>query len=168
MPIPTVNHSRIAYYVRRYAESNMSATVTVVRKYKPVFNETTGELASASPSVIYTGKARVATSSGPLTYAVGDESSYFQALTVSIPVVTADVMVDDLVLVTAHPGDPAVVGRVFRVTDVEAGGQWMAARKLSVVGVADSQQWSWVQIPFQTSYAPLVAAGGSTTMTGTP
>jgi hypothetical protein len=44
------------------------------------------------------------------------------------------------VLVTAHE-DPLMVGRYFRVADVEAGGQFPAVRRMSVAGVEATEEW---------------------------
>lgn len=159
--LPAVNYTRVTYYARRYAESNMISTVSIVRKTDPAFNALTGEVVSSPPLAVYDGKARIWTVSGPVQYNFGDEPTFFSSAFVSIPAVTAeDPMVDDLVLVVTHPGDSAMVGRVFQVKDVEAGGQWMSSRRLQVQGVQESKQWLWPTV-IQGFVAEATASGGS-------
>jgi hypothetical protein len=138
-----INHQRVIVVAREFAESNMTAEVSITRKASAVFDAETGSLTSGEPVVVYEGKARIYTVQGPVQNSYGDEPTYFSSTIVSVPVVTATLpRVDDLIEVTAHMADPIMVGRVFRVQDVEAGGQWMAARKLQVTGVQESQQWA--------------------------
>lgn len=141
-PSTKINHNRVIAVAREFAESNMTAMVSITRKAAPVFDPETGGLASGEPIVVYEGKARIYSATGPVTYNIGDEPTYFSSTMVSIPVITDDIpRVDDLVTVLEYLSDPLMVGRTFRVQDVEAGGQWMAARKLQVTGVQESQQW---------------------------
>ena len=126
---------------RAYAEANMIATVRIERPVEPVFDRTTGQLGMPADSTVYEGKARVYGVSGPATYALGDEPQYFSSTFVSIPLGSTLPRVDDVVEVTDHP-DPAIVGRFFRVQDVEAGGQMPVAHRLQVVGIQPSKQWS--------------------------
>ena len=140
--IPTIDHERTMRVAREFAESNMTATVAITRKSAPVFDPQTGGLASADPDIVYIGKARIYTVQGPMTMSYGDEPAYFSSSIVSIPVITTELpRVDDLIRVLDYPSDPTMKDRFFRVQDVESGGQWMAARKLQVTGVQESQQW---------------------------
>ena len=162
MPLPRINYDLVLYYTRRFAESNMRSTVSVLRKPEPVYDPASGRVASADPEVIYSGVARIAPVTGPLSYVLGDESQQFQQAMVSIPAVTDDLpAVKDLVVVSAHPGDPTVVGRVFQVLDVEAGGQWLASRRLQVVGVQEAPYWSRL-VKMVTAAASAAAGGGVT------
>lgn len=138
----TIDHDRTVRVAREFAESNMTATVRITRKAAALFDPQTGGLVSGDPVIIYEGKARIYTVQGPVTMAYGDEPAYFSSSMVSVPVITPTMpRVDDLVEVLTHHSDPMMVGRYFRVQDVESGGQWMAARKLQVSGVQESQQW---------------------------
>lgn len=127
---------------QRYAESNMTATVRVSRLADPTLNVTTGVL-SADPAgdTVYEGAGRVWTVAGPLTMGIGDELSTFSSTFVSIPMSADLPHVDDLVEITAH-SDPTMVGRAYRVMDVEAGSQIPAARKMQVQGIQSSPEWS--------------------------
>ena len=127
---------------QRYAESNMTATVRVSRLADPTLDTNTGIL-SADPAgdTVYEGAGRVWTVAGPLTMGIGDELSTFSSTFVSIPMSADLPHVDDLVEITAH-SDPTMVGRAYRVMDVEAGSQIPAARKMQVQGIQSSPEWS--------------------------
>lgn len=127
---------------QRYAESNMTATVRVSRLADPTLNVTTGVLtADPAGDTVYEGAGRVWTVAGPLTMGIGDELSTFSSTFVSIPMSADLPHVDDLVEITAH-SDPTMVGRAYRVMDVEAGSQIPAARKMQVQGIQSSPEWS--------------------------
>lgn len=131
---------------RRFAESNMVSVVRITRTGSAVLDEMTGVLATPEPSMVYEGKARVAIVSGPVTMSLGDEPQYFSGSSVSIPVVVASherltPLVDDLIEILVHD-DPLLVGLVFRVLDVEAGGHMQAARRMQVTGAQRAQNWS--------------------------
>lgn len=140
-------------YARRYAESNMTATVTITRYAAPDLNDVTGRLNPVRLTGVYTGKARVYVLVGPILLGIGDESQEFQNSYVSIPISAwlpndldvlteyeTDVRVDDVVHIDAH-SDPGLVGRSFRVTDVESGGQYPAVRRMHVMGVEDTSHF---------------------------
>ncbi len=125
-----------------YAEGNMIATVRLTRPAKPVFDRRTGGLAAmGAEGVIYSGPGRVYGVQGPVQYAVGDEPTYFSSTFVSIPITAGKPRVDDVVEVLDHP-DPNIVGRSFRVQDVEAGGQIPVVHRMQVVGIQASRQWT--------------------------
>lgn len=127
---------------QRYAESNMTATVRVSRLADPTLNVTTGILtADPAGDTVYEGAGRVWTVAGPLTMGIGDELSTFSSTFVSIPMSADLPHVDDLVEITAH-SDPTMVGRAYRVMDVEAGSQIPAARKMQVQGIQAGPEWS--------------------------
>lgn len=131
-----------AVAAQRYAESNMIAAVSISRPTALVFNQTTGALVETSAAPLYVGKARITPMSGPLQFSVGDEPQFYSAASVSIPLAAPVPRIDDVLTVTAHP-DPAVVGRVFRITDVTGAGEIPDCRRLSVVGVQHSRTQSY-------------------------
>lgn len=149
-----VNHALVERFVRSYAESNMRATVRVLRPQPAVFDPVTGALVAVSAGEVYSGPARIYTVAGPMTYAVGDEPQHYSSTYVSIPVRAADgtmfaeiPQVEDIVEVLASPGDPEMVGRFFQVQDVESAGQWTVVRRMQVVGIQSSPQWSSEALP---------------------
>lgn len=145
----TVSSEMAVAYARRYAESNMTAAVTITRFKDPLLDPLSGELTPVWDTGVYEGKARVYVLVGPVLLGIGDESQEFQNSYVSIPIsvviddveYTTDPRVDDLVTVTAHL-DPMMVGRAFRVTDVESGGQYPAVRRMHVMGVEDTSHFA--------------------------
>lgn len=124
-----------------YAEGNMIAMVKVTRPTAPVFDRDTGGLAAmGADSVRYEGKARVYSVTGPVQYALGDEPTFYSSTFVSIPITAPIPRVDDVVEILSHP-DPNIVGRSFRVQDVEAGGQIPVVHRMQVVGIQASREW---------------------------
>lgn len=129
-------------YAQAYAEGNMIATVKVTRPSTPVFDRTTGGLASmGAETVVHEGEARIYSVSGPQQYAMGDEPQYFSNTFVSIPITATKPRIDDVVEVLTHP-DPNLVGRSFRVQDVEAGGQLPVVHRMQVTGIQSSRVWN--------------------------
>ena len=130
---------------RRFAESNMTATVTITRPDSAIFDTDTGDLDAVTGDKVYEGKARVYTVSGPMSYGLGDENQYYQASYVSVPLeddLRNPVLpqIDDLIHIDSHH-DPLIEGKYYRVTDVEGSGQYVASRRLQVVGAQNSRTW---------------------------
>lgn len=136
-----VDDNAVTKYARRYAEANMTAQVKIVRMFEPFLDDATGELHVDEQFVVYEGKARVYGVSGPMTMNLGEEPQYFSSTYVSIPYSATTTRVDDVIEVTAHK-DWTLVGRSFRVMDVEGGGQYPAVRRMQVTGIQNSKQWA--------------------------
>lgn len=143
-----VRHGTVETYVRRYARFNMRNTVRITRPTTPVFDPLTGVLIRSGDELIYEGIARIYTVQGPMTYSLGDEPQRYSSTYVSIPV-TDELgaplplpRIEDVIEVLIAPGDTTLEGRTFQVQDVEAGGQWMAVRRLQVAGIQASKQWT--------------------------
>lgn len=151
MPNNWDDHKWALRYARRFAERNMTAWVRIVRMKQPAFDDANGVVTPVvSDSInglgeVYYGPARVYTVSGPVTYSLGDEQQYYSSSYISIPVAIEDAVpapqVDDVIEVVQHD-DPLMAGRMFRVMDVEAGGQWIAARRMQVTGIQRARNWS--------------------------
>lgn len=140
-----VKSTLVELYARRFVESNMTAFVEITRPGEPDFVSSSGELEADSGPVVYEGKARVYTVSGPVTLELGDDPQYFSSAVVSVPLVDdfgVNVLpqVNDLVEIQEHP-DPLMLGRRFRVMDVEAGGQFAVLRRMQVVGIQRGRTW---------------------------
>jgi len=147
---PVIKTATIHRLACKYTEANMTATVRIARMQQPAeYTDDDWSNVSTQLQVTYEGKARLwgVSSAGANDY--GDEMTAFSSSYVSLPLTVGDdneppdVQVDDIVLVLTHP-DPAVVGRSFRVMDVDAGGQFPAARRLQVTGVQRSRNWEFV------------------------
>lgn len=116
---------------RRQAEALMGSMCVISRKTGTVRDETTAKDTDVF-TPIYTGKCRV---SFPNTRAyglsAGSQSFERQLPTVSIPVEaagSADVHVNDVVLITANPLDAGMVGVRFRVAGIHSMTQGTARR----------------------------------------
>lgn len=129
---------------RAYAELNMVSQVTITRP-GPLTAATGHDMAASTATGVYVGKARVYSTSGPQWGTWGDDVQAAQATYVSIPLeVAGDVtspVVDDIVEVTTHL-DPLMVGRFFRIVDVEQAGQIPAVRRMQVVGIEQQPSWT--------------------------
>lgn len=145
---PVIKTATIARLARKYTEANMIARVRVARMAAPTEGDELDWSNTATQlRVTYEGRARIWSVAGAGANDYGDEMTAFSSSYVSLPLTVddeaTDVQVDDIVLVLEHP-DPAVVGRAFRVMDVDAGGQFPAARRLQVTGVQRSRNWEFV------------------------
>lgn len=157
--MPQYNTREALLMARRYAESNMTAEVRIVRmdKIRPDY-VVDGQWNADEMMDVYRGKARVYNVQGPLTMGIGDAPSYYSSTYVSIPSMELDPLskpsqfaglsprVDDLVEVVYHD-DPYMIDRKFRVLDVEAGGQFPVVRRMQCVGIQASKQWGSPNIP---------------------
>lgn len=143
--VPVVKTDTIARLARKYTEANMTATVRIARMDEPT-EGTDADWSNTATQlrITYQGRARLWSVSGGSEQDYGDESTAFSSTFISVPLTVddepVDVMVDDLVIMVSHL-DPAVVARTFRVMDVDAGGQFPAARRLQVTSVQRSREW---------------------------
>jgi len=143
--------------VRRYTRDNQVATVRIMRMDEPEIDTYDGEnLEAVAAGVVYSGRGRVYSVSGPVQYLLGDEPQYFSSAMVSVPdthesdaddgtyLIGDPVLprVDDIVEVLAHPVDVRLTNQKFRVTDVAHGGQFNAFVVMSCIGVQFSKRWS--------------------------
>ena len=155
---PRYSTKAAAYCSRVFAERNMVDRVLVWRPAEPVLLDGYGRLQSQVDFYVYDGKARVWSTTGPLTIGVGDEPRYSSQTFCSIPLAKPDPFsnpessiaesprVDDIVQVQQHR-DPLMLDRYFRVVDVEAGGLLPPCRRMQLVGIQASRQWGEDGIP---------------------
>jgi hypothetical protein len=141
-----IRSTLVQLYAQRFVESNMTATVRVTRPGDAGFDAVTGELTADSGPTVYEGRGRVYSASGPATLDLGDGPQYFSSGFVSVPMVDESgdnvlPQVNDLIEVLEHP-DPLMLGRRFRVMDVEAGGQFAVVRRMQVMGIQRSRTWT--------------------------
>lgn len=126
---------------RQYAEGNMIARVRVTRTAKASFDRATGGSAKGSTQVIWDGIGRVHRVSAGPTMDLGDEPQYFSTATISIPLDSEQPQINDRVQVLSHP-DPNIVGRIYKVDGVAAGGQIPVCHEMSCTGVQASPSTS--------------------------
>jgi len=141
-----VNTGLIRQYAQKYSEMNMTATVRIDRPNPATLDTNTGDVTAQVQKTIYEGKGRVSTVSGPVQYSLGEEPQYFSSGTVYIPLIDQDgnpttPQVNDIVIVTSHP-DVLMVNRAFRIMNVNASGQFVSTRELSVTGVQRWEAWT--------------------------
>jgi len=136
-------------YAAAQAEGTMTAVVKIIRRDDSTdlgWDSATSTLVMDEPEVIWGpelpggGIGKVSSVTGPVTMALGDEPQYFQSTFASIPKWAAQPEVDDILTVIAHD-DPKLVGRSYRVVDVERGGQIPVAHRMQVVGIQPGRTW---------------------------
>jgi hypothetical protein len=145
-----VNNAHTRTLVRKYTNGNMTSQITILRGSLSALDPTTGLVSGiASPTTIYTGKARIRTVSGagPVTTEGGPIDT--RRTTISIPMTSAIPFRDDIITVQAAnqtgdgvESDHDLDHRVFRVVDVDGGSFFGDARRMSCTQVYDSRYWS--------------------------
>lgn len=121
--------------VREVAEDFMLDSIKVERPQGRSFNESTGIATTATQTLIYEGRARIAPTS-PSVEEVGEELVSWRDADFYIPNDAPEVRVDDIITVTA--ADSGGVGRVWRVTAVRHA-TLQASRKVSAQSLAPSR-----------------------------
>lgn len=128
---------------RQYAERNMTARVRVGRPGGVVDGGSVSDPSTVSRrKVVYEGRARVYGVGSGGSSDVGDELTFWSSSYVSIPLSSDWTQVDDMIEVVAHD-DPDVVGRWFRVVNVDSGGQFPVVRRHTVTGAQKDPGWTW-------------------------
>lgn len=137
---------------QRTIEGNMTSLVRITRggDTAPVWNPETHRTERPEPEVIWEpvegeapptyGIATIKTVSGPVTMALADEPQYFQSTFISIPLRARQPETDDMIEVLACP-NPKLVGRHYRVVDVEEDGQLVTGYRMQVVGIQPGRTW---------------------------
>jgi hypothetical protein len=126
-------------------EAEMTSVVTITRGNEGVLGADGSLTMDPDAPVVYTGPARLGNAQGPVTYSLGEEVQFFSSGSCTIPIgdpgTAEDVpQVNDLVHIDAGD-DPGLVGRNFRVVDVEAVGMLPGGRRLQIVGVQRAPNW---------------------------
>lgn len=134
-----------------YASGNRPFTVTITRPgARSSFDRDAAEFVNPADDIIYSGPARIWTVSGGVDLDIGDERMTLSNARASIDAFTADnapdpalfPRVDDVftVVTTPQASQTHLVGRVFAVGDVEAGGHFGLGFVMSLTGVAPSRR----------------------------
>lgn len=127
-----------------YASGNRPYLVRLTRVgAASYFDRTTKVLVNPPDVTLYTGPARIFPVTGPVELELGDERQTFSSARISIDNYTgSEPRVDDLVEVldNAQAQLGRLVGRVFTVNDVEAGGHFDIGWELTTTGVAPSRR----------------------------
>lgn len=145
---PRVDQDLVAWYARRYVISNMTSWVRIARRDRiEVAHDGQGVAIPIYLSLLYEGVARVYPASGPQNVDSTEESQVFASSYVSTPMKDLNgelllTQVNDVIEVV-RTSDPLLVGRYFRVIDVDAGGQWAHVRRHMVTGAERYEGWTW-------------------------
>ena len=132
--------------VRANIESNMTSQVIITRSsgMAGVDPDAEGSIESPVAETIYEGPARLANASGSVTYTVGEEVQFYSSGSATVPIDVFGepilVHVNDILQVLGCD-DPVMVGRRFRVVDVEAVGLVPGGRRLQLVGIQFYGGW---------------------------
>lgn len=133
-------------FARSYLKKNMIAGVEAVR----VVRTDPGSNIGATVKVIYRGVGRLHMVGGPSNQYLGDELTVHASSNISTPISVdgrlVDIRVDDQMKILRHE-DELMVGRVFRVIDVDYGGQFSVHRTHQVTTIQPSAEWKYVDEP---------------------
>ena len=121
---------------KRYATRNLKHEVLVVRP-KGLVTDLEGRVTVDEETPIYGGCGRLWTVAGSGTIDDG-QLVYLSSSYISLPWDVTQTQVDDLIQVTVHE-DPSLMGRWFRVLNVDAGGILPVVRKHTVTSVQFSR-----------------------------
>lgn len=129
-------------YVRGAAEAQFNCTVRIFPNGTPTLNATTGAYSAAEGVETYNGPARIWSADGGVTMNLGEGDYATTTTYCSIPWDATPVPENDnQIEVMACPGDPNLVGKVFRVMSVDGGGQMRATRRMQVTALAKNRSW---------------------------
>jgi hypothetical protein len=134
--------ARTLAYIRRRSEESMHSVVRVVRLDASAMDEDTGMVFSKLDTTHngYHGKARIWTVANGGTVVVGDEEIQTAQTNISLPANAAPVpKIDDYVVVEEHDDDQVLVGRYYRVNEIDGGGLMRPTRRLTVEAVTDTR-----------------------------
>lgn len=143
--VMTVNWGLVTQVATRYVEHNFTSMVRVSRMSATV-PSTDGTVASAERYPVYEGMSRVYEVTGPMTLSLGDEPVFLKSSYCTIPAAASVPVVNDMVEVVTHP-DPKMVGRVFKVTSVDAGGQIPAGHRMQLAGTEQANRPADAAVP---------------------
>jgi hypothetical protein len=128
-------------YVRRAAEAQFTCTVRVFKNAPVTLNATTGLYTADEGVEVYNGPARIWSVDGGGVIAVGEGDYAMQSTYCSIPWDHTPIPeMDDQVEVLASD-DTNLVGRTFRIMNIDGGGQMRATRRMQLTGLTENRSW---------------------------
>lgn len=136
----------VSDYAKRYlkdrVQSHMNCTVAITRLKRGAFNEVTGLYTATVGAEVYTGPARIWSSNAGTVFDSGGGELAMVTTYCSIPQDVVPVPdKDDQIEVQGCPGDPDLVGRVFRIIFVDGGGLMTPTRKMQIVSQSENRSW---------------------------
>ena len=130
--------NRARAYIRSRAEVNFTYTCTIERVGAGSFDENDSVYTAGTNTTLYSGPCRIWEVAGSSGIPVNGEEIILQSTKLSIPWDEGvGIKRDDEVKITAASYDPALVGKRFRITDVDKGGDLRATRRFSIQGVQE-------------------------------
>jgi hypothetical protein len=138
----------------RVIEGNMTSTIRLTRQDPESikWNPETNKIDAGDQDVIWEpnpdagpddpprGIATIKTVSGPVTMTLGDEPQYFSSTFISIPMRARTPQANDIAEILTCP-DEKLVGRFYRIVDVELGGQLPVVHRMQAVGIQPGPYW---------------------------
>lgn len=137
---PPLPSKRARAYVTKMTLAQMTSQVAVTRPGPPTFDPATGLTEAHAGATVWSGPARIYSTSGSLTV-MGEGVVSLGQTNISIPQDAPLPKVDDIVDVTSSLDDPAMVNRRYRVIDVSEGGILSPTRTLACTTV-EGNPWS--------------------------
>lgn len=134
--------SRSVSYVRDRIQTLMSCQVSIYNDAEKVLDRVTGVVETQFMDPWYTGKARIWETNTGATVMMGEAAVTIMQTNISIPFNAGAPKKDQIVVVSASPQDPDLVGRAFRVIAVDGNGQIGAARRMTCTAYTDSDVWA--------------------------
>jgi hypothetical protein len=129
---------RARSYIQAHAESNMTYECVIQRVNSGAFDEDSSVYTAGTSAELYAGPCRIWEVSGSSAFDVANEQIVLQQTKLSIPWDEGlGIRRDDEVKIVASAYDPALVGKRFRIMDVDKGGDLRATRRFTVQGVQE-------------------------------
>jgi len=129
-------------YITRRAFGAMVDRVAINRAAGVELNTTTGMNVATAGVEIYQGQARIYSVAGPQVLDLGEADITLRSTYISIPAGYLPApQKDDIVTVLEARSDEALIGKAFRVLDVDGGGLVRAVRRMQCVAWEESSSW---------------------------
>lgn len=132
--------NRARAYIRSRAEVNMTYECKIERVGAATFDETDSIYVAGENIELYEGPCRIWRVSGSSAIPINSEEIILQQTKLSIPWNEGvGIRRDDEVKIIAATYDEALVGKRFRIMDVDKGGDLRATRQFTIQGVQEEQ-----------------------------
>ena len=130
--------NRARAYIRSHAEVNMTYECRIERISAGDFDENDSIYTAGETVELYEGPCRIWEVSGASGIPINGEEIILQSTRLSIPWNEGvGIKRDDEVKITAATYDPALVGKRFRILDVDKGGDLRATRRFTIQGIQE-------------------------------
>lgn len=132
--------TRARAYIRSRADANLTYECVIQRVGVAAFNTGSSLYTAGAPSQIYEGPCRIWEITGGSVLDVNSEQIVVQQTKLSIPWNEGvGIKRDDEVKIITAPHDSMIVGKRFRIMDVDKGGDLRATRRFTVQSI--QEEW---------------------------